>query len=198
MAEDNRAPWGNAIPLGLSGYCLMCVLLGLIFGLRAVPPESMLVLPIACIAIATVLFTGGLITLRNGDTLNGALLATFGIMFVFGPGLEIAANLAGLFKLPMAVFGAWHLLLGVWMIIWGIPLSKAPIFAFLISPLMVIGLWCLAFSMLFPQAAILSVIAGWVFLVPSLAWGLYAMAVNLSAEMGINLPVGPPLIRAKD
>ena len=45
------------------------------------------------------------------------------------------------------------------------------------------------------ESSTLSTIAGWVFLIPGLGWGLYAMAVNLSAAMGIDLPVGSPLIK---
>ena len=193
MEEQRATPWGNAVPLGLTGYCLACLLFGLI-NLGFVEPKNIAFLSIACIAIAIVLFTGGLITLRNGNTLDGCMLAAFGMLFVFGPALETWAAAVGHIELPLVVLGAWNLLLAAFMAIWGIPLSRAPIFAFAISPIMVVVLTLMGLSMIL-ESSTLSTIAGWVFLIPGLGWGLYAMAVNLSAAMGIELPVGSPLIK---
>ena len=197
MGENNKTPWGNAIPLGLSGYCLMSLLLGLI-NLGFIEPQNIAFLTIAGLAISIALFTGGLITLRNGNVLDGCMLSTFGLMFVLGPTLEMYANVKGIIELPTVLFAAWHFLLGVFMLIWAIPLSRAPIFAFLICPIMIIILWLTGISMLMPQySQILDKIVGWTFLLPGLGWGLYAMAINLSAAMDIELPVGKPLIKQK-
>lgn len=198
MKNNNTTQWGNAIPLGLSGYCLMCLLLGFI-NLGFVKPVNIAFLTIAAIGITIALFTGGIITLRNGNSLDGNMLSTFGLMFVLGPTLEMYANASGIIEIPMAVFGAWQFLLGIYMIIWAIPLCRAPIFAFSICPLMVCALWLSGFSMILPQYSnVLNLINGWLFLIPGLGWGLYAMAINLSEAMGIQLPVGRPLIIEKD
>jgi succinate-acetate transporter protein len=197
VAEQKPTQWANAVPLGLSGYCLMSLLLGLI-NLGYVGPENIAFLSVATIPIALVLFTGGLITLRRGNCLDGNMLGAFGMLFVLGPGLELWASALGLVEIPPFVFGAWHLLLGVFMIIWGIALSRAPLFAFLISPLMVLVLWSVGIGYLVPQAQpALNTFAGWLFLVPGLAWGLYAMALNLCESTGIQLPVGAPLVQPK-
>lgn len=193
LGTERATPWGNAVPLGLTGYCLACLLFGLT-NLGFVESKNIAFLSIACIAIAIVLFTGGLITLRNGNTLDGCMLAAFGMLFVFGPALETWAAAVGLIELPLVVLGAWNLLLAAFMTIWGIPLSRAPIFAFAISPIMIVALTLMGLSMIL-ESSTLSTIAGWVFLIPGLGWGLYAMAVNLSAVMGIELPVGSPLIK---
>lgn len=198
MNNNNTTQWGNAIPLGLSGYCLMCLLLGFI-NLGFVKPVNIAFLTIAAIGITIALFTGGIITLRNGNSLDGNMLSTFGLMFVLGPTLEMYANASGIIEIPMVVFGAWQFLLGIYMIIWAIPLSRAPIFAFSICPLMVCALCLSGFSMILPQFSnVLNLINGWLFLIPGLGWGLYAMAINLSEAMGIQLPVGRPLINKKD
>ncbi len=198
MEESNKSAWGNAIPLGLSGYCLMCVLSGLI-NLGFLEPENIAFLTIAGISISIALFTGGLITLRNGNVLDGCMLSTFGLMFVLGPTLEMYANLKGIIVMPVVLMAAWNFLLGIFMIIWAIPLSRAPVFAFLMCPLMLVILWLSSVSMLMPQySQVLDTIVGWLFLIPGLAWGLYAMAVNLSASMGIELPVGSPLIGTEE
>jgi len=195
MEKDEQKQWGNGAPLGLSGYCLMMMLLGLI-NLGFLEMQNILFLPIAGIAIFGALFTGGLITLRNGNTLDGALLATFSLMFVLGPTMEVAASSLGIIEMPKVLFACWNLLLAAFIIVWSIPLLRAPFFAWLLMPLMFIPLVLDALALLLDIHAF-TVLAGWFWLVPALLWGLYAMLINLSAEMDIHIPVGEPLIKKK-
>jgi hypothetical protein len=49
-----------------------------------------------------------------------------------------------------------------------------------------------------PQAApIPNAVAGWLFLMPAPAWGLDTRSINLCEPIGIQLPVGPPLVKPK-
>ena len=184
--------WGNGIPVGMSGYCLMMLLLGMT-NLGYLEPSNPLFLTIAGIAIFGALFTGGMITLKNGNTLDGALLVTFSFMFVLGPTLVIGATVLGWIELPKVIFACWNLLLAAFIVIWSIPLLRAPFFAWLLTPLMFIPLVLDALALLLGMS-VFTIVAGWFWLVPAVAWGLYAMLVHLSAEVGIVIPLGKPLM----
>ncbi len=194
MEAKAEKSWGNGMPVGLSGYCLMMMLLGLI-DLGYLAPENMLFLSFAGIAIFLALFTGGMLTLRNGNTLDGALLTTFSLMFVLGPTAQIGLSSIGLTELPNYLLGYWNLLLAAFIVVWSIPLLKAPFFAWVLTPLMFIPLVSEAIG-IFTGVQLFISLAGFFWLVPALLWGLYAMLLQLSTEVGMELPVGQPLIRS--
>lgn len=151
--------------------------------------------PNAAVLVATIGFVGGicqvatgLLSLRRGDGAGGTLMATFGLLFMWAPGLMLTLEAVGVIPGVQPFFGAWSLFLGVLLGMWSLALLEKPAFEFLIGPL---GFLALSGAGLHDLLGIPAVVPGVGFLA-LLAWGMYMLTHALAAESGLVVPLGPP------
>lgn len=153
--------------------------------------------PNAAVLVATIGFVGGicqlltgLISIKQGDAAGGTLMATFGMLFMWGPGCMLLLDAIGVADGVMPFFGAWSLFLGVLLGMWSIALLRKPWFEFLIGP---VGGVTLASAGLADLTALPDVVPGVGFLA-LLAWGLYMLLHALAASSGLDVPLGRPAV----
>jgi len=133
-------------------------------------------------------FAAGLISLRNGDSTGGTLMAAFGMLFMWGPGLMLVADAVGPVGSLNPFFGAWTMFLGVLLGMWSIALVVKPWFEFLIGPTGGLTLVSAGLADLFAfPRAIAGVLFLWLFV-----WGLYMLAHSLGVNAGVHVPLGRP------
>lgn len=151
--------------------------------------------PDAAPLVATIGFVGGIcqlltgvISLRRGDAPGGTLMATFGMLFMWGPGMMLGLEAIGVAEGLNPFFGAWSLFLGVLLGMWSIALLEKPWFEFLIGPL---GFLALASAGLYDLGVLPTIVPGIGFLA-LLAWGLYMLTHALAAQVGLAVPIGRP------
>jgi len=132
----------------------------------------------------------GLISMRRGDAAGGTLMATFGMLFMWGPGLMLVLHEVGIAAGLHPFFGTWSLFLGVLLGLWSIALLRKPWFEFLIGPL---GLLALGSAGLHDLGLLPAIVAGIGFLT-LFVWGLYMLTHALAAMVGLSVPLGRPAI----
>lgn len=153
--------------------------------------------PDAAVLVAAIGFVGGicqlltgLLSMRRGDGGGGTLMATFGMLFMWGPALMLTLEAVGVASGIQPFFGAWSVFLGLLLGLWSLALLEKPWFEFLIGPL---GFGALTAAGLHDLVGLPAVIAGIGFLA-LLAWGLYMLAHALAAMSGIPVPLGRPAV----
>ena len=133
-------------------------------------------------------FAAGMILLRKNDATGGTLMATFGMLFMWGPGLMLVADALGPVGSLNPFFGAWTLFLGVLLGMWSIALVVKPWFEFLIGPTGGLTLVSAGLADLFSFPKIVAgVLFLWLFV-----WGLYMLAHSLGSNVGVVVPLGRP------
>ncbi len=135
-------------------------------------------------------FATGLISLRQGDGAGGTLMATFGMLFMWGPGLMLVLEATGVADGILPFFGAWSVFLGVILGMWSVALVRKPWFEFLIGPL---GGVTLASAGLADLGVLPDLVPG-VGFIGLLVWGLYMLFHALAATADLSVPLGRPAI----
>lgn len=132
----------------------------------------------------------GLISLRQGDGPSGTLMATFGMLFMWGPGLMLVLEATGVAGGLLPFFGAWTLFLGVILGMWSVALLRKPWFEFLIGP---VGGATLASAGIADLGYLPEIVPGIGF-IALLVWGLYMLLHALAATAELSVPLGRPTI----
>ncbi|MFB6150330.1 MAG: GPR1/FUN34/YaaH family transporter [Haloarculaceae archaeon] len=131
----------------------------------------------------------GLIGLQRDDACGGTLMAAFGMLFMWGPGMMLVLHKTGVAGALDPLFGAWNLFLGVLLATWSIALVTKPWFEFLIGPY---GGLTLVAAGLHHVVGLDAVVPGVLFL-GLFAWGMYMLAHSLGRMSGIAVPLGRPV-----
>ncbi|MFW6436174.1 MAG: hypothetical protein ACOCYZ_00905 [Halococcoides sp.] len=136
-------------------------------------------------------FAVGLIELRRDDPCAGTLMAAFGMMFMWGPGMMLFVEaIVPSVTAVDPLFGAWNLFLGVLLATWSVALLTKPWFEFLIGPyggatLIAAGLHHVAGLDPFVPGVLFAGLFG---------WGMYMLVYSLGQQSGIAVPLGRPMI----
>lgn len=184
--------WASPGATGFAAFSMVCLVIFLSLS-GYVPKENVPVFFALLMAGAVAQILAGMVELKNGASAGGNLLLSFGTMFMMGPALTFL--LVGLkVASPVPLVGYVNILLGVFMGIYMIPLSRAPVIPFLIAPLgfvvlSTLGLVEIGYTFFKPLTTFLFAVA--------VVYGLYMMAHSLGEAAHVHIPVGKPLAPLK-
>ncbi|WP_158599219.1 GPR1/FUN34/YaaH family transporter [Methanohalophilus sp. RSK] len=195
MANDST--WADPAPLGFAGLASITLMFSLIM-LGKIPTSEVPLLVAVGVTGGLAQFTTGIILFKKGNVPAGNLFATFGTLFMIAPGLMVFLHGIGVTDGISTMLGSFNVLLGVFLLIWVIPLLRAPWVEFLIGPiggvtLITAGLGHLTTGAL---SARLTTIGGYLFIVLTL-WGLWMMAHHLGKATDFHIPIGSPILGKK-
>ncbi|MFB6163105.1 MAG: hypothetical protein ABEJ86_06685 [Halococcoides sp.] len=191
MGVGTESNWGDPGALGFAPLAgINLVFMGVFFGWWGEATYLPLVAVVGFVG-GICQFAVGLIELRRDDPCAGTLMAAFGMMFMWGPGimLFLEAILPSVTQVD-PLFGAWNLFLGVLLATWSVALITKPWFEFLIGPY---GGATLISAGLHHVAGLDPVVPG-VFFAGLFGWGLYMLIHSLGRQSGIEIPLGRPMI----
>ena len=189
MDQSKIIAWANPGPTGHAAFAMVTCILCLSFA-GVIPKDNMPMFFAITLAGAIAQVIAGLIELKNGDESGGNLMFTMGCMFMLAPGVSA---LMGALKIatPQPIGGVVTIMLAVYQAIYGINMIYKPWFVFIMAPVGVltltqIGLIDFGYTFLRPTCAL-----GCGFLS---FWALYMVAHRIGATVGVNIPVGNPLL----
>jgi len=185
-----ESTWGQASPAGFAALSMASLLIW-VDQCGYMPAQNAPLVALMLIAAGMTQITTGVIELKRGDTAEGSLFFMMGCLFMLGPGLGVLFET--MHKVSLAPLLGWvNILLGIFLLIWGISFSKKPWVIFLISPggFLFLGLFGCTTAGIGPP--ILKPIDGWIGFF-FMCWAIYIIVHILGQEVGIHIPVGEPL-----
>lgn len=190
MEQQNA--WGNPGPIGLGALGLVCVIFGLMMGGYMAPANTAVAVAMLLAGAVAQIITG-VVDLKRGDTIGGCLMATFGCLFMLGPGLTFLFVLLKL-GIPAPTMGYVNIYLGILLGVYMIPFVRVPMMMFIIAPIGMVVLVMVGLAELgYHEFAQPASIGFFVFT----AWAFYMAAASLAQAVGINIPLGKPLAPLK-